>query len=108
MSKQKQTNKIHIVLGLGSSGINAAKLLKSEGKNVLILENNSNEKLINISNKLKSEGINVILLEEPLNINHFTPWIERICSVTVSPGIDWNHLVLKELRYKNINVQGEV
>ncbi len=108
MSKQKQSNQIHIVLGLGNSGINAAKLLKSEGKNVLILENNSNEKLINISNKLMSEGINVILLDEPLNINHFTPWIERICSVTVSPGIDWNHLALKELNDKNINVQGEV
>ncbi len=108
MSKQKQSNQIHIVLGLGSSGISAAKLLKSEGKNVLVLENNSNKKLINISNQLKSEGINVILLGEPLHINNFTPWIERICSITVSPGIDWEHIALKELRYKNINTQGEV
>ena len=75
MSKQKQTNQIYIVLGLGSSGINAAKLLKSEGKNILVLENYSNEKLIEISKKLKSQGINVILLDEPLNINNFTPWI---------------------------------
>jgi len=108
LSKQKQSNQIHIVLGLGSSGISAAKLLKSEGKNVLILENNSNEKLINISNELKSEGINVILLGEALHINNFTPWIERICSITVSPGIDWEHRALKELRYKNIKVQGEL
>ncbi|WP_269606750.1 UDP-N-acetylmuramoyl-L-alanine--D-glutamate ligase [Prochlorococcus marinus] len=108
MSKQKQSNQIHIVLGLGCSGVSAAKLLKSEGKKVLVLENNSNEKLLNISNKLKSEGINVILLGEPLNINNFTPWIESICSITVSPGIDWKHKALKELRYKNINVQGEV
>ncbi len=108
MSTHKQSNQIHIVLGLGISGISAAKLLKSEGKNVLILENNSNEKLINISNKLKSEGINVILLGEPLHINNFTPWIERICSITVSPGIDWEHLALKELRCKNINIHGEV
>ena len=108
MSKQKQSNQIHIVLGLGSSGISAAKLLKSEGKNVLVLENNSNEKLINISKKLKSEGINVILLGEPLHINNFTPWIESICSITVSPGIDWEHKALKELRCKNISTQGEV
>ena len=108
MSPQKQSNQIHIVLGLGNSGISAAKLLKSEGKNVLVLENNSNEKLINISNKLKSEGINVVLLNEPLHINNFTPWIEQICSITVSPGIDWQHIALKELRYKNINIQGEV
>ena len=55
MSKQKQSNQIHIVLGLGCSGISAAKLLKSEGKNVLVLENNSNKNLLNISNKLKSK-----------------------------------------------------
>ena len=108
LSQQKNTNQIYIVLGLGSSGENAAKLLKSEGENVLVLENNSNEKLINTSKKLKSEGINVILLNEPLHINNFAPWIENIRSIIVSPGIDWNHEVLKELRNKNINVQGEV
>ena len=108
MSKQNQSNKLHIVLGLGSSGISAAKLLKSEGKNVLVLENNSNKKLINISDKLKSEGINVILLGEQLHINNFTPWIERIYSIIVSPGIDWKHVTLKELRNRNINIQGEV
>ncbi len=108
MSKQKLSNEIHIVLGLGSSGISAAKLLKSEGKNVLVLENNSNKKLIDISNKLKAEGIKVILLSEPLHINNFTPWVERICSITVSPGIDWHHTALKELRFKNIKIQGEI
>ena len=108
MSTPQQLNQIHIVLGLGSSGISAAKLLKSEGKNVLVLENNSNKNLLNLSNKLKSEGINVILLDEPLHINNFTPWIESVCSITVSPGIDWEHIALKELRGKNINVQGEV
>ena len=108
MSKQKQSNQIHIVLGLGSSGISAAKLLKSEGKNVLVLENNSNEKLINISNRLKSEGIKVILLGKPLHINNFKPWIERICSITVSPGINWEHTTLKELRSKKFFMQSEV
>ena len=108
MSNSKPSNQIHIVLGLGSSGISAAKLLNSEGKNVLVLENNSNEKLINISNKLKSEGIKVILLGEPLHINNFTPWIGRIGSIIVSPGIDWEHKALKELRSININVKGEV
>ena len=108
MSTQKQSNQIHIVLGLGRSGISAAKLLKSEGKSVLVLENHSNEKLIDISNKLKSEGINVILLGEPLHINHFTPWAGRISSIIVSPGIDWENITLKELRSKNIDMQGEV
>ena len=108
MSKQLQQNKIHIVLGLGISGINAAKLLKSENKNVLILENYSNKKLIDISEKLISEGINVILLDEPLHINNFTPWIGRISSIIVSPGIDWEHKALKELRSKNITMLGEV
>ena len=72
MSKQNHSNRIHIVLGLGSSGVSAARLLKSEGKNVLVLENNSNKKLIDISKKMNAEGINVILLGEPLHINNFT------------------------------------
>ncbi len=108
MQKPNQTNPINIVLGLGNSGINAAKLLKSEGKNVLVLENNSNSKLINISQKLKSEGINVKLLNEPLHITNFKPWIGRISSIIVSPGIDWQHDALKELRSKNIIMKGEV
>ena len=108
MSNPKQSNQIHIVLGLGSSGISAAKLLKSEGKNVLVFENNSNAKLISISHELQSEGIKVILLGEPLHIKHFTPWIGRICSIIISPGIDWQHKVLKELRRKNINTKGEL
>ena len=108
MSKHTRQNKINIVLGLGSSGINAAKLLKSEGKNVLILENNSNAKLIEISKKLNAEGINVMILNEPLHIDNFTPWLGRISSIIVSPGIDWGHKTLQELRSKNINMQGEV
>ena len=63
------------MLGLGSSGISAAKLLKSEGKSVLVLENNSNEKLLDISAKLQLEGIKVILLNKPLHISNFTPWL---------------------------------
>ena len=108
MSTLKQKSQINIVLGLGNSGINAAKLLKSEGKNVLVLENDSNLELINIAQKLKSEGINVRVLNEPLHIKNFTPWIGKISSIIVSPGIDWHHKALKELRSKNISMQGEV
>ena len=96
------------MLGLGCSGVNAARLLKAEGKNVLVLENNLNAKLIDISKKLKSEGINVMLLDQPLHINNFKPWIEKISSVIVSPGIDWKHKTLQELRTRNISMQGEV
>ena len=108
MSERTQHEEINIVLGLGRSGINAAKLLKSEGKNVLVLENYSTPKLVGISQKLKSEGIHVILLNEPLHIKNFTPWIGKISSIIVSPGIDWEHSALKELRSKNISMQGEV
>ena len=107
MSKDKQENQIHIVLGLGASGISAAKLLKSEGKRVIVLENNSTIKLTELSKNLKHEGIDVILLGEPLNIKNFTPWLEKISSIIVSPGIDWNHITLKQLRRKNIKIKGE-
>ncbi len=108
MTEQNQANQIYIVLGLGRSGINAAKLLKSEGEQVLVLENKSNSKLIEISQQLKSEGINVVLLNEPLHVNHFLPWIGRISSIIVSPGIDWEHEALKELRKKNIAMKAEI
>ena len=108
MSNPNQSNQIHIVLGLGNSGISAARLLKSERKNVLVLENNSNKKLLTIAQKLQSEGIKVILLGEPLHIKHFTPWVGKICSIIVSPGIDWQHIVLNELRRKNIDIKGEL
>ena len=108
MSKQKRSNEIDIVLGLGISGISAAKLLKSEGKNVIVLENKTNKRLINISVELESKGINVILLGEPLNITNFTPWIDKISSIIVSPGIDWEHKALIELRSRNISMQAEV
>ena len=104
----KPPTPINIVLGLGCSGINAARLLKSEGQNVLVLENDSNPKLIEISQNLQSEGINVILLEEPLHIDNFKPWIGKISSIIVSPGIDWEHTALKELRDKKIAMYGEV
>ncbi len=107
MSSQKVSNHLHIVLGLGQSGINAAQLLKSAGKRVIILENNSNERLKKISHKLKLDGIEVVLLGEPLDINNFTPWIEETSSIIVSPGIDWEHITLKELRNKNIILKGE-
>ena len=108
MSKLDQSNQLYIVLGLGRSGVSAARLLKSEGKKVLILENNSNKELTTISNKLKSEGINNILIGKPLHISNFTPYLGRINSIIVSPGIDWEHVVLKELRNNSINMQGEV
>ena len=51
---------------------------------------------------LKEEGIEVVLLHEPLNLKNFDPWIDKISSVVVSPGIDWAHITLKELRRRKI------
>ena len=93
---------------MGNSGIYAAKLLNSEGNNVLVLENNLNKKIIDVSQKLKSEGIDVVLLNKPLNIDNFSPWIGKISSIIVSPGIDWEHQALKDLRSKKIAIKGEV
>ncbi len=108
MSKPDQSNEIHIVLGLGTSGLGAAKLLASEGQNVLVLENNSNKKLEQLSEQLTLKGIKTILLGEELNIKNFTPWLGKISSIIVSPGVDWQNITLKELRNKNINIKGEV
>ena len=96
------------MLGLGRSGIGAAKLLCSEGRKVIIIENSNGDKFEKISNELKNMGAEVNLLGEPLDFNNFTPWINDIDSVITSPGIPWDHNALKALRLKNIHVEGEM
>ena len=55
----KSNNKIYLVIGLGISGYWAAKFLNSIGKRVIILEKNSNPKLIIHKEHLERSGIEV-------------------------------------------------
>ena len=50
-----------IVVGLGRSGLGAARLLKQQNRDVVVLERGDNEALQNTSKTLAEEGIQVVL-----------------------------------------------
>jgi UDP-N-acetylmuramoylalanine--D-glutamate ligase len=95
-----------VVLGLGRSGIGAARLLRSQGHGVLIVESRDNGDLRAQAEGLASEGIDV-LLAAPLTPETFggLPRPER---VVVSPGIRWDHPLLLAWRRQGIQVEGEL
>ena len=57
---EKYRGKKVLVLGLGKSGVNAAKLLKKLGAEVTVNDKNTPSDLTQV-NELKNEGIVVIL-----------------------------------------------
>tara|TARA_Y100001968_G_C19382822_1_gene731219 strand:+ start:275 stop:1645 length:1371 start_codon:yes stop_codon:yes gene_type:complete len=95
------------VIGLGRSGKGAAILLNSEGNSVIVLEQSEESSFNESAKELRDKGI-IVKLGKPLEMNSFNPWIEQISSVIVSPGIPWEHKILKKLRELNINVKSEV
>ncbi len=105
---QKESLKAKIlVVGLGRSGIGAAKLLKAEGYEVVVLESATSALHKKRAVQLRNNGITVEL-GKTLELQSFLPWIERLDSVVVSPGIPWNHKTLNELRRKGILIKGEI
>ncbi len=96
-----------LVIGLGRSGIGAAKLLKAEGHNVIVLEKGKEQKLVKKSLDLMKLGIHVEL-DTPLSLESFHPWLHEIEQVVISPGVAWNNPTLNKLREKGIKVTGEL
>jgi len=97
------------VIGLGKSGIGAARLSKNNGDNVTIIEEAKSNKYKILKESLLHEGIYVELGQE-LNERTFEPWITqgRIKSIIISPGIPWDHPTLTKLRKSGIDIQGEI
>ncbi len=95
-----------VVLGMGRSGIGAARLLRSQGHGVLIVESRDNAALRAQAESLASEGIDA-LLDAPLTPATFggLPRPER---VVVSPGIPWDHPLLVAWRREGIQLEGEL
>tara|TARA_Y100001968_G_scaffold183133_1_gene167732 strand:+ start:6520 stop:7908 length:1389 start_codon:yes stop_codon:yes gene_type:complete len=100
-------NSITIVIGLGRSGIAAAKLLHLEKKKVVIIEKNKTEDLKKIGNDLSESGITV-KLGRSLELSSFKEWLNQIDCVVISPSIPWNHETLNKLRDLGITVKGEI
>ncbi|MEB3199153.1 MAG: UDP-N-acetylmuramoyl-L-alanine--D-glutamate ligase [Synechococcaceae cyanobacterium] len=96
-----------MVLGLGRSGIGAARLLRSLGHAVVVLESRSTPALESQAAQLIREGIEV-RLDTPLTPAVFTAELRQPAALVVSPGIRWDHPVLEECRGRGIPVQGEL
>ena len=97
-----------IVVGLGISGIAAARLLKDEGHQITIIDQQDNPEIQSKAHELSKEGINIELGKD-LNIQAFKPWISKqLSSVIISPGIPWDHPTLDQLRKEGIKIKSEI
>ena len=94
-----------IVVGLGRSGIGAARLLKQLNRDVLILERGSDEALQRTADELGLEGIQVVL-GQALKPESFETWRDGLETVVIGPGIPWDHPTLLQLRSEGIQVRG--
>ena len=98
---------LQVVLGLGRSGIGAARLLHQRGTSVLVLESGDSPALQQRADALRAEGIDV-RLGVPLEPSSFTALPSRPERVIVSPGIRWDHPTLEALRQGGVRTDGEI
>ncbi|GAB4202295.1 MAG: UDP-N-acetylmuramoyl-L-alanine--D-glutamate ligase [Coleofasciculaceae cyanobacterium] len=91
------------IIGLGRSGIAAARLLKQQGWEVTLSDSNSSESLQQQQHALAAEGITVKLGHSPTLNDSDLPQL-----IVVSPGVPWDIPVLIEARNKGIDTIGEL
>ena len=103
MSSQQPT----VVLGLGRSGLGAARLLHGRGEAVLVLESGDSPALEARADALRREGI-AVHLGTPLDAASFAALPIAPLRVIVSPGIRWDHPTLVALREQGIRTDGEI
>ena len=96
-----------IVVGMGRSGLGAARLLKQQNRDVVVLERGDNDALQQIAKTLGEEGIQVAL-GQPLTPESFQAWRDGLEAVVIGPGIPWDHPTLLQLRSDGIQVRGEM
>ena len=91
------------VIGLGKSGVAAARLLKREGWEVELSDGNTSETLLQQQQQLAAEQITVKLGQSlELNATNLPQLI------VVSPGVPWDIPVLIEARQLGIETIGEM
>ena len=96
-----------IVVGLGRSGIGAARLLHHNGTPVSVIERGQTPQDEIRAAPLRQQGIEVSL-GLPLEPESFRPWHGRFDTVVIGPGIAWDHPTLNALRSQGIRVRGEM
>ncbi|MEH1911569.1 UDP-N-acetylmuramoyl-L-alanine--D-glutamate ligase [Nostoc sp.] len=91
------------VIGLGKSGVAAARLLKREGWEVELSDRNTSETLLQQQQQLAAEQITV-KLGQSLELNGAN--LPQL--IVVSPGVPWDIPVLVEARQLGIETIGEM
>ncbi|MGB3491776.1 MAG: UDP-N-acetylmuramoyl-L-alanine--D-glutamate ligase [Elainellaceae cyanobacterium] len=90
------------VIGLGKSGIAAARLLQEQGWAVTVSDRNTSETLHPLKAQLEAAGITVLLGHA------ITPDPEHMQRIVVSPGVPWDLPVLVQARALGIETLGEM
>ncbi|EAZ88564.1 UDP-N-acetylmuramoyl-L-alanine--D-glutamate ligase [Crocosphaera chwakensis] len=94
---------IAYIIGLGRSGIAAAKCLKQDGWEVIISDRSTSSNLNHLQRQLQAEGITV-KLGHSLNLNSTA--IPKL--IVVSPGVPWDIPFLIKARNQKIDTIGEL
>lgn len=90
------------VIGLGRSGISAARLLHAQGHTVCLLEQRQTPRLHRTAMALRDEGLQVRLNCPLAALEQLNPQ-----AVVLSPGVCWTEPVLVRLRRRGVPVHGE-
>lgn len=98
---QSESQPTAYVIGLGLSGVAAARLLKKEGWQVVVSDRNHGERQIAQQETLANEGIDV-------KLNHTFPGDEPMDLVVASPGVPWDAPGLIKARENGIITIGEM
>lgn len=95
------------IIGLGKSGITAARLLKYKGWQVTISDRNTSDPLLEQQRTLISEGIPVDL-GQPFDPDAAIASKQALELVVVSPGVPWDVPSLVRARELGIETIGEI
>ncbi|NET09967.1 MAG: UDP-N-acetylmuramoyl-L-alanine--D-glutamate ligase [Symploca sp. SIO2B6] len=89
-------------IGLGKSGVAAARLLHQQGWQVCVSDRGQSDSLKPIQQELEAEGISVYLGQS------FEPDPSRMERIVASPGVPWDLPALVKARELGIETMGEM
>ena len=98
---QPESQPTAYVIGLGLSGVAAARLLKKQGWNVVVSDRNDGERQLTQQQFLANEGIDV-------KLGHTFSADDPMDLVVASPGVPWDLPGLTKAREKDICTIGEM
>ena len=96
-----------VVVGMGRSGLAAARLLRAEGRPVHLLESQATPAQHVLAEELCSQGI-AVSLGVPLRSESLDAVVPDLAGLVLSPGISWNHPSVLALRRRGLVVFGEM